>query len=82
MEQSTADNSKNLTTENSQPSPDIFYTKLLVGPIIGKVTRTTARILIEVPKTGQYTILLKSLTAPKVQSTKLFYAEKADVFVF
>lgn len=82
METSTKDATPNTTTQEIDNAELYKFTKLLVGPIIGKVTRTSARILIEVAQPGEYTLELKPAQGEKISSTRIFFAEKADVFHF
>ncbi|KAL4430485.1 hypothetical protein ABPG74_005410 [Tetrahymena malaccensis] len=56
---------------------------ILIGPIIGKVTDTTARILLEYDQAGEVTINLTSLNGEvKQEMKKHFEARKSSVFHF
>ncbi|KAL4475540.1 hypothetical protein ABPG72_009229 [Tetrahymena utriculariae] len=57
--------------------------KILVGPIIGKVTDTTARILLEYDQAGEVTVNLTSINGEvKQQIKKHFETRKSSVFHF
>jgi len=56
--------------------------QLLVGPVIGKVTETTARVLIEVAQQGTYTCFLSDPSGGQLQCQNNFASEKPNVFQF
>jgi len=55
---------------------------ILTGPIIGKVTDSTARILVEFNYTGEITCVLTSPQGEKIKVTSKFRSRKPVVFVF